>query len=230
MDAEKPVPSPGRITAMTFQKRTQDRVNLFIDGRFAMGIPALEAAKLKVGQVLDFSDIERLVQLDEESRAFNRAVKFLSYRPRSVAEVRRYLQEKDVDEKVAERIIARLGDLQYLDDSEFARWWIENRAEFSPRGIHAIRQELYLKGISQDVIGEAIERYLPAAKETVEVLARRRASRLSDSDQYSFKRKLSAFLLRRGFSYEDVTPVVDSLWQEIESERGDDSESDIDEV
>ena len=228
MNVEKSLPSPGRITALTFQKRTQDRVNLFIDDRFAMGIPAIEAARLRVGQLLDHADIERLSRLDAESRAFDRAVRFLSYRPRSEAEMRRYLHEKKVDGAVEEKIIARLIDLHYLDDREFARWWIENRTEFSPRGVHAIRQELRLKGVSHDIVGEAIERYLPEAKETVENLARRRASRLSGEDQFTFKRKLSAFLLRRGFSYEDVTPVVNSLWQEIES-ASEDSEVDVDE-
>ena len=225
MEERKPLPAPGRITAMTFQKRTLERVNLFIDGDFAMGIPAIEAARLKIGQMLEMADIERLALLDTESRAYDRAVKFLSYRPRSVAEVRRYLLNKKIDELVSEKIVSRLTDLQYLDDKEFARWWIENRTEFSPRGAYAIRQELRVKGVSDTIIAEAIERHLPDAKEPLEKLARRRVPRLSNEDQYSFKRKLSAFLQRRGFSYEDIGPVIDSLWNEMQSERSEDSES-----
>ena len=225
MDERKPLPAPGKITAMTFQKRTQDRVNLFIDGKFAMGIPSIEAARFKVGQTLDAADIEQLAHLDAESLAYDRAVKFLSYRPRSVTEVRRYLRGKKIDEQVGEDIITRLIDLQYLDDSEFARWWIENRTEFSPRGAYAIRQELRVKGVPDGIIAEAIECHLPDAKDSLENLARRRAPRLSNEDQYTFRRKLSAFLLRRGYSYEDIGPVIDSLWSEIESQQAEDSDA-----
>jgi len=219
MGRDNPSPAPGRITALRFQKRTKDRVNLYIDDHFAMGLPAIEAARLKVGQVLDADDIKRLERLDARQQAYDRAVRFLSYRPRSIAEVRRYLQGKGVEESDSETIIARLIDLQYLDDGEFARWWVENRTEFSPRGPYAIRQELRLKGVADDVIAEAIARFGPNTSEVVESLGRQRAHRLAGEDQAAFRRKLSSFLLRRGFSYADVTPVVEQLWEEIETAR-----------
>ena len=58
-----PAPVTGAITALKLQKKNRDRVSLFIDGRFAFGLPAIVAAKLKIGQILSDDDIEALQAL-----------------------------------------------------------------------------------------------------------------------------------------------------------------------
>ena len=211
---------------MQFQKRSRDRVSLYIEGQFAMGLPAIEAAKLKVDQVLDARDIEQLLALDTQQRAFDGAVRFLSYRPRSIAEVQRYLQRKAVvDETRSAAIIDRLIQRRYLDDREFTRWWIENRTEFNPRGSHALRQELRQKGVASDIIEEALEKSAIDESGAVESLARRRACRLLGEEKPAFKRKLSGYLLRRGFSYAEVKPVVDGLWEELGTDQAESEQS-----
>jgi regulatory protein len=81
-----------RITSLRFQKHSPDRVNVYLDDRFAFGLPAVEAARLRVGQTLENGEIERLRSLDIEQKASDRAVNFLAYRPRSEAEVRSRLK------------------------------------------------------------------------------------------------------------------------------------------
>ena len=71
----------GRITALKFQKRNRDRVNVYLDGRFAFGLAAIEAAHLRVGQVLSDEEIARLKERDQVERAVQRAMDLLSYRP-----------------------------------------------------------------------------------------------------------------------------------------------------
>jgi len=87
----------GKITSLRFQKRTPNRVNVYLDGGFAFGLPAIEAARLRVGQQLSAADIQRLRALDAFQKAYDRAVRFLSPRPRSEAEVRRRLAEAGID-------------------------------------------------------------------------------------------------------------------------------------
>lgn len=225
MNAKRLSPAPGQITALRFQKRNPERVNLFIDGRFAMGVPAIEAARLRVGQVLSAEEIQRLQESDAQQRAYERALKFLSYRPRSIAEVRQYLREHQVEESHGSAVIEKLLNLGYLDDQKFAQWWVENRKEFNPRGSHVIRRELLHKGVAEDIINEAIEQLGCAmdTEEEIEALARKRARRLLHEDRRTFRRKLGSFLLRRGFAYETVAPIVDRLWQEIQTiqDKGD---------
>jgi len=132
----------GTITALRFQKRNKYRVNVYIDGQFAFGLAAIEAARLRVGQTLSDDDVARLRMRDEVERAYERALNFLSYRPRSEAEVRRNLRKKNVEEEVVEEVTGRLTRAGLLNDQEFARYWVENRLQFNPRGARALRHEL----------------------------------------------------------------------------------------
>jgi regulatory protein len=222
----RPLPPGGIITALRFQEHHKDRVNLFLDDAFALALPALEAARLKVGQALSAEEVQRLAQAGQQQLAYEKALRFLAYRPRSVDEMQRFLREKDVAGAEAEAIIGRLQAAGYLDDQAFARWWVENRAQFSPRGSYALRRELQLKGVPDDIIAGALTEFCPDEEASIENAARRRASRLRNEDRPAFKRKLSAFLLRRGYAYEDIAAVVERLWQEVAGRRQEETETD----
>lgn len=201
---------------MRFQKRSPDRVNVHLDGHFVFGLPAVEAAKLRVGQYLEDHDVERLRSLDVEQKAYDRAVRFLAYRPRSEAEVRSRLERFDTDPAVIEAVIGRLRAQSYLDDVEFARFWVEGRQRFSPRSARALRQELRRKGLDDSMIAPAVAELDVAA--AAYQAARPRALRLSslaDSDPMLFRRKVGDFLLRRGFDYEVVREVVIRIMSEL---------------
>jgi regulatory protein len=206
----------GRITSLRFQKHSPDRVNVYLDDRFAFGLPAVEAARLRVGQTLEEREIESLRSLDVEQKAYDRAARFLACRPRSEAEVRRRLERSETDPDVIEAVIGRLKTQGYLDDAEFARFWVEGRQRFRPRSAMALRQELRRKGLDDATIAPAVAE-LDAVAAATEA-ARPRALRLSGlagSDPLLFRRKMSDFLLRRGFDYEVVREVVARLTDEL---------------
>jgi len=216
MSENKPLPAGGRITAMRFQKRNTDRVNLYLDGEYVLALPALEAARLKVGQHLEAADLERLQGLGAQQLWYDKAINFLAYRPRSEAEVGRFLREKGADEAAGAAIIAKLRQAGYVDDRAFARWWVENRQTFNPRGAYVLRSELRLKGIPLPIIEEILAEGQADAAESIRTIATARARRLASLDARTFKRRLSDFLLRRGFAYGDIAPVVEQLLQERE--------------
>ncbi|MGE5603939.1 MAG: regulatory protein RecX [Nitrososphaerales archaeon] len=209
----------GHITSLEFQKHTDERVNVCVDGKYALALPALEAAQLKVGQLLTDADLARLRELDSTAKAYDRAVQYLSVRPRSTAEVRRRLQEAEVDEEAIEAAIARLTEQGYLNDAEFARYWVENRQRFRPKGEQALRQELRRAGVDSEAIDESLAGL--DASEAAYAAARPRAERLqalAEEDQAAFRQKLGNFLLRRGFSYEVAREVTKRLLREMEEE------------
>lgn len=206
----------GKITALKAQKRNPKRVNVYLDGRYAFSLAAIEAAKLRRGQVLSDEDIERLEERDSLEKAHNRALRFLSYRPRSEAEVRRYLRDKGVTPAVEEEIIERLTRAKLLDDVAFARYWVENRERFKPRGVRMLRYELRQKGVDDKTIAQALADL--DEKESAYRAATQRGRRLAHLDQVSFRRKLSAYLQRRGFPYRVVNPAVERVWQELRAE------------
>ena len=200
------------ITALKAQKRNKDRVNVYLDGQFAFGLAGIEALQLRVGQKLTSDEIVELKMKDEIERSYERALNFLSYRPRSEEEVRRNLRDKDVDEQVIEVVIRRLIRAGLLDDREFADYWVDNRARFNPRGLRGLRYELRRRGVSHDIIDDALASFDAggAARQVAEAGARR----LSREEPDDFRRKLTAYMARRGFSYHLIKPLVEEKLQE----------------
>ena|SRR5579875_1795912 len=195
------------------------RVRVVLDGRFALHIDPLLAASLRVGQVLDDAALARLAAADAHGRALDTALRLLTYRPRSVAELRGRLAAKGYDPGTVAAVVARLQALGLLDDTTFARFWVEQRQRFRPRGAAALRAELRAKGVAPATVAAAL-----ADTDDVEAAcragrARRRA--LAGLDRATFQRRLGTYLQRRGFSYAACAEAVARLWAE-QQPAGDD--------
>jgi regulatory protein len=206
----------GTITALKFQKKNKERVNVYLDGRYAFGLAAIEAARLRRGQLLSDQEIEDLLERDSFQKAYARALQFLSYRPRSEAEVRRYLQDKKVPPTIEAEVVERLTAAGLLDDQAFASYWVENRESFNPRGRYALRHELHQKGLNEETIALALEAI--DEEESAHRALTSRARRMPPLDRGSFRKKLGSFLRRRGFSYEAISAALERMWQEMVEE------------
>ena len=196
----------GNITAFEPQKRAKGRINVYLDGVFAFGLAELVAARLRVGMWLSDAEIAALQLADEAARAHERALHYLSYRPRSEAELRRYLLEHDFSETAVADVLQRLSRAGLVDDAAFARYWVENRTQFRPKGRRVLVQELRQKGIASQVIEQALADYdEPAAAAQV---AAAQARRLAHLPPDLFHRRLWARLARRGFASDTIQEVL----------------------
>jgi regulatory protein len=209
----------GTITALRAQENDSQRVNVFLDGTFALGISLDTLARegLYVGQHIDAACWQRLESAEQASKALHTALRFLQTRPRSVAEVRERLQRKQFATPLIERTIERLSDMGMLDDSAFARFWVENRNACRPRGPQALRSELYRKGIDRAVIDTTLqdEALMGDEHERALLLARGVLAKYANSpDRATFQRRLGGYLQRRGFGYDSIRPILDLLWEE----------------
>lgn len=202
-----------KVTALTVQARNKNRVNVSLDGAFALGLASIVAARLRLGQEITETDIERLQAADAEEMAHERALRFLAARPRSETEVRQRLQKHKVAAPVIEAVLARLRSAGLIDDQAFARYWVENRNTFRPRSARALRMELKRKGVAGDALGEALDDANDA--EAAYALAAKRAPRLAALPEPEFRRKLSDYLARRGFNFDLIESVTARLWQEL---------------
>lgn len=213
----------GKITAIAAQAHDTQRVNIFIDGEFAIGIglATLAAEKLHVGLELDEAGWARLEASAQVEKAISAAMRLLDARPRAAAELRLRLRRKQFAPEAIDAAIARLADLGLVDDAAFSRYLVENRQTFRPRGQLAIRDELRRKGVGRDVIDAVLEERAEepeAEAERAMEVARGALRRYADApDRASFQRKLGAFLQRRGFTLDTIRPILDILWQEQRS-------------
>ncbi len=199
----------GTVTALEIQKQNKERVNVFLDGEYAFSLSLIEAAKLHKDQPLTDDEIARLKDDDSIQQAVDHAARFLSYRPRSTSEVRQNLRKHKYTDLTIGGALDRLKTLGYLDDLAFARFWLENRDTFRPRGPRALQYELQQKGVDQVIIATVLEDYNghDAARRAAEDQARR----LRSLTQQEFQHKLGRFLQRRGFNYETCRDVIEEL-------------------
>jgi len=202
----------GTVTELRQQKHNKERLSVYLDGEFAFGISAIVGSALSRGQRLEAEDVERLLAKDQYESAKQRAFHYLSLRPRSVVEIRRYLRRKSFGEQVVERTIERLRELDMLDDLAFAKYWIEQRETFKPRGRMALGYELRQKGIDRAVIDLVLSDV--DEEDAARRAAAKRVRRWRHHDRATFFTKLSQYLQRRGFHYGTIKPVVQELWEQ----------------
>jgi len=202
-----------KITALEVQKRNPNRVNVHLDGEFAFGLARIVAAWLRVGQELSDEKIEQLQAEDSRERAFQQAMLFLSYRARSESEIRQNLRKHEISEPVIEQTLERLRQDGLANDNQFARAWVENRSAFRPRSRRLMAMELRQKGLSDEAVSSAIADVNDEA--LAYEAAQKKVARYKDLEWNEFRKKLSDFLARRGFSYSVVAPVVTRLWNEV---------------
>ena len=207
----------GVITALEVQKRNKERVNVYLDGEYAFSLTLIEAARLHKGQTLDPAEIEALRDQDTIIKAVDQGARFLAHRPRSVTEVRRNLSRKQIPDAVVDVALSRLEAMGYLDDHAFARYWLENRTMFKPRGAMALRYELRQKGVNDAIIDSVLDDL--DEHEAAIHAGRQKASRYSGLTRREFENKLGSFLQRRGFSYATSRDVIEQIASELVSEN-----------
>jgi len=202
----------GKITALREQKRKKDRVNVYLDGQYALSLGAQLAAELQEGSFLSAEELHALQRRDSFANAYKKALDYLAYRPRSRRELSDYLRRKRVPEKIVEEVLEGLTRERLVDDLAFARYWVENRERFRPRSRAMLRSELRHKGLDEEMISEALATV--DEEESTRRAAHQRASRYIRLDERSFRQKMGQFLRRRGFNYHLIEEVVSSLLRE----------------
>jgi len=171
--------------------------------------------------------------MDEDTlyqKLLNAAFRFVSYRPRSSQEIRDFLTEKltkwkTSGESILEKVLDRLQELSYLDDAKFAAWWIEQRQRFRPKGWRIIKEELRLKGISRGILAELeaeISGRCNRGRDSIDHLSDRETARRALAKKLKFwqklpileqKKKIYAYLFRRGFDSDTIGSVIDEILQ-----------------
>jgi regulatory protein len=191
-------------------------VSVFLDGEYAFGLSRIVAAWLQVGQVLTPEKVAELRDQDARETAYQRALKLLSYRDRSEAEIQQHLQQKGIPEEVVASVIARLRRSDLVNDKRFAQLWVENRAEFRPRSKRALAYELKEKGIDRTAIEEMLENFDNDA--AAYDAAHRYVRKLRPLAWPEFRQKLYGFLARRGFDYDAAKAAIERVWAEQNDE------------
>lgn len=202
------------ITDITPQKKKKDRVNIFIDGNFAfsLDLETLVKNNLTVNQELSEDKIERLIKEGELVKFYNKAVKFISFRPRSEKEVVSYLIRKKAGEKEILMVIKKLKSLELVDDSKFINWWFEQRQTFKPKSLREIKMEMLKKGVNKELICEVIDnKEADIEIKMARKLAQKVSRRYQSLSKKEFFQRMAKYLMQRGFNWETTKKIIDEI-------------------
>lgn len=207
-----------KITAITAQARNKNRVNIYTDGvyRFSLDIFQVSELNLRVGNEYTAKELDRLKSESDFGKLYTRAKEYCLMRPHSSYEVRRYLKRKlysgsvvddnkDSDEKTVadsdeliERVYSRLLERGFIDDNKFAQWWTTTRKMRSGVSVRKLQQELHAKGIASETIAAALKFSDRSDVSELHKVVQKKQYRYTDIN------KFVAYLLRQGFSYNDI--------------------------
>lgn len=213
-----------KITSISAQQNSQNRVNISVDGKYRLSLDIAQVGELGIGVGDDVSE-SQLVVFEEESsfgKLYMRALEYALIRPRSQKEMRDYLWRKTLmthyrskktgevkerpgaSQSVANRVFERLIGKGYIDDSKFARFWVENRSMKKGVSQKRLRLELAQKGVTSPIVNEVLLSSGRTDQEELKKLIHKKAHRYSD------QRKLVQYLASQGFNYDDIREQLDS--------------------
>jgi regulatory protein len=198
----------GIVTALKQQTRKPERVNVFIDDEFRLGLSKVLATRLRIGQELSEGDIQELLDHEEFEAAKRQAIRYISRRPHTTEEVRKKLRRKHAQDHVIERVIERLERSELVDDHSFAQAWVENRQIFRPRGSKMLRRELRKKGVATEIIEAVLSNFDDEA--AAYQAAEKAYPRYRTLPREIAEQRLRAYLARRGFNFSLCRKVVET--------------------
>ena len=154
----------------------------------------------------------RIADLAEKAliRAKNTAYRYLSYRPRSRAEIETKLRDKEFDEAIVAAALLDLARLGYVNDEQFARAWARGRVRLRGFGRRRIDQELKAKGVAPEIIRDAFAEVFGETSETETALqvAEKKLKTMQHLEPETLKRRLAGLLERKGYAFDVIREVL----------------------
>lgn len=146
---------------------------------------------------------------------YNRALDLLSARPYTVRQLRRKLIQKEIPIDEVDAVIERLVGAGLLDDTRYALAYARSKLVGNGASARRIGQDLARKGVSAEITKQAIAEVIVEddvdTRAVIERVARRKLASLGDIDPFVIRRRLFAFLARRGYELDEIRDVVAAI-------------------
>ncbi len=199
-----------KITAIEYQKKNKNRVNIYSDGEYfiSLHIDLIYKHRISVGDEIEEDQLTKIIKDDDFERAKIKALNSISRTSKSEKKIREKLAE-EFDEEIIDRVVDLLKKYEYLDDEKFAQQIVNNDLNFKKIGKNRIKQNLYSKGIQR----EDIESVISTVDKDVEIenaiiLAKKRLPKIKEKDERAIRNKLYQHLAYKGFDYDTINTAI----------------------
>lgn len=209
------------ITKIERQKHRAGRVNLYIDGEFALGLDegVLVGFKLREGDQLLDTTFQTLLSSEEFDRAKQKALHYLSHRMRTEKELRSKLLDLEFPPDAIDQVVADFKRLGLINDHYFAETFVRDTRRHKPSGVRLIKQKLLLKGVPKSIIDDVLgmasneESEDDRAMQAVERVIKRYRTGGRGAERLKARQRLAAYLARRGFDWSVISPVLEKYFK-----------------
>lgn len=198
------------ITDIKQQVKNPNKLSIFVDGKYSFSLTLDQLSEnkaVRIGNNIEPEQITEYKKLTKLTNQYIRMVNLIYARPRSEQEIRLKLKLKQVDLDEIEDLITKLKSQDFLNDQNFANWWVEGRKNSSkPTSKRKLQSELAQKGVKADIAGLAIEEHFTQEDELLSL------KKLIEKkkDKYQDPQKLMSFLASKGFSYVQIKQAISS--------------------
>jgi len=199
------------ITKISVQQKKIDRYNIFLDGKYAFSVDedVLIKHQLKKGMELDEFSLSEIGYQDEIRKAYNIAIQYLSKRMRSEKEIRQSLAAKEIDEVIIQEVVLKLFEFNFLNDEEYAVAFVRTLMNTTDKGKEVVKQELWEKGISENLIEQALQEYPYEDEFNKALTLSEKFVKKNTSDSSKIvKQKLEQLLMRKGYSRGTIKEAI----------------------
>ncbi|MCA9380332.1 RecX family transcriptional regulator [Candidatus Dojkabacteria bacterium] len=203
-----------KITRLKRGVRNTQKIAIYVDSKYTFSVleSILVDENLYIDKEITAEDLDRIKDLSESLELKVKIINLISRRPRSEREIQQYLSKQKIKDS-AEKLINILKDEGHIDDTKFANWWIDQRVTFKNRSINQIKSELLGKGISNDIIENAIGEADMSDSEisSIKFLAEKKQRLLMHKNLTTeqMNEKVVQFLLRKGFRWELIQKALE---------------------
>ncbi len=163
------------------------------------------------GMDLDEETFQILTEKNNVNECVNRGLYYLRYGRRSRKQMRDYLLRKEFPESITEEALDILEERDFLDDESLARDFLDSWKRTGKYGNKVLKQKLYQKGFSADVIQRLDFMDDGEAYDAVKIQASKKWPSIRGETNYERTGKLAQFLYRKGFDSEIIWKVVDEF-------------------
>lgn len=200
-----------RITGLEPDPRRPGAVRVLVDGRpFCTVHEGAAGAGLRIGGDWDGQQQALAGQAADEEAAWRAALRSLEFRSFAVTELRRRLRLKGHPPRAVDYAVARAQGAGLLDDAAYARLYVASKAARG-RGPSRIRRDLLALGVGRELIDQALAEQWPDQDDALVIareLAERRLRQLAALPPETRRRRVLAYLARRGFTGSRVGDIV----------------------
>lgn len=201
----------GKITKIEAQKRTKDRVNIYIDEVYAFSVSTelVYREGLRKELVVNEEKLKQIVKEDNIIKCKNTAIRIVERSYKTEKEIREKLFEKGYEKDEIDKTLDFLKEYKFINDEAYTRMYVNDKSKLQGRG--KIKYALIKKGVDEQEIESALETIdKDKEKEVALELARKKYVIISkrEDDKYKLWNKLCRFLVSRGYDYSLVKEVV----------------------